>query len=136
MRVNVYAEELTDRVTIHTKNIEGRDFTAIRFWLALPASFIDQSDSPAGAPKGLRPAVEGDTEQAIQMQAPFIHHPGDDDSAAVTFWGKRDMRPLLRNALALLDQHYADQARMAQAKEDSARSHAPENYVDPYPRVG
>jgi hypothetical protein len=40
------------------------------------------------------------------MQAPFIHRPGDDDSAAVTFWGKRDLREVLRKALAMLDAHY------------------------------
>jgi hypothetical protein len=108
MRVNVYAEELTDVVTLKEKVIEGRKFTAISFHLELPASFIDQSDSPAGAPKGLRPATVDDKEQAIHMRAPFIHHPGDDDSSAVTFWGKRDMRPLLRKALALLDEHYAE----------------------------
>jgi len=32
---------------------------------------------------------------------------GDDDSAAVTFWGKRDLREVLRKALTLLDAHYA-----------------------------
>jgi hypothetical protein len=35
-----------------------------------------------------------------------MHRPGDDDSAAVTFWGKRDLRDVLRKALALLDKHY------------------------------
>ena len=36
-----------------------------------------------------------------------MHCPGDDDSAALTFWGKRDLRVLLRQALQLLDDHYA-----------------------------
>lgn len=37
---------------------------------------------------------------------PFIHHAGDDDSAAVTFWGKQDLRIMLRKALEMLDKHY------------------------------
>jgi len=85
MRVNVYAEEMTDRVELVHKTIDGHEFTAVRFYLELPAT------------------VGGE-----QYRGPFIHRPGDDDSSAVTFWGKRDLRPLLRKALALLDEHYAD----------------------------
>lgn len=88
MRVNIYAEELTDRVELISKEIDGRRFTAVRFYLELPAT------------------VDGK-----QYQGPFIHRPGDDDSSAVTFWGKRDMRPLLREALRLLDEHYAASGR-------------------------
>jgi hypothetical protein len=83
MRVNIYAEELTDRVELISKEIDGRTYTAVRFYLELPAT------------------VDGK-----QYQAPFMHRPGDDDSSAVTFWGKQDMRELLRKALALLDAHY------------------------------
>jgi hypothetical protein len=36
-----------------------------------------------------------------------MHHPGDDDSAAVTFWGKQDLRTMLRMALERLDEHYS-----------------------------
>lgn len=36
-----------------------------------------------------------------------MHRPGDDDSSAVTFWGKRDLREVLLIALGLLDEHYA-----------------------------
>ena len=85
MRVNIYAEEMTDRVELVTKDIEGQTFTAVRFYLELPAT------------------VGGE-----QYQGPFIHRPGDDDSSAVTFWGKRDLRPVLRKALALLDAHYGE----------------------------
>ena len=35
-----------------------------------------------------------------------VNRPGDDDSAAVTFWGKRDLRKVLRLALKALDEHY------------------------------
>ena len=31
----------------------------------------------------------------------------DDDSSAVTFWGKRDLRQVLRKALEQLDQYYS-----------------------------
>ena len=35
-----------------------------------------------------------------------MHRDGDDDSAAVTFWGKRDLRKVLRKMLSALDKHY------------------------------
>lgn len=90
MRVNIYAEELTDRVELITKEIDGRAYTAVRFYLELPATIQE------GPHKG------------DSVQGPFIHRPGDDDSAAVTFWGKQDLRQLLKKALALLDEHYRD----------------------------
>ena len=83
MRVNVYAEEMTDRIEVISKEIDGHAFTGLRFYLELPAT------------------VNGE-----QHRGPFLHRPGDDDSAAVTFWGKRDLRKVLRKALAALDQHY------------------------------
>ena len=89
MRVNVYAEEMTDRIEIVAKTIDGQEFTGLRFYLELPVT-ID--------PRG----------HARQVSGPFIHRPGDDDSAAVTFWGKRDLRQLLRLALQRLDDHYAE----------------------------
>jgi hypothetical protein len=83
MRVNVYAEEMTDRIEIIEKEIDGNRFTGLRFYLYLPV-----------------------TQQNAQISGPFIHRLGDDDSAAVTFWGKRDLRTVLRRALEILDQHY------------------------------
>ncbi len=83
MRVNVYAEEMTDRIEIISKRVDGRLFTGLRFYLELPV-----------------------THEGKQIAGPSMHHPGDDDSAAVTFWGKRDFRSMLRHALALLDRHY------------------------------
>lgn len=85
MRVNIYAEELTDRIEITTKETGGHTFTGLRFYLELPVTVGD-----------------------YQYQGPFLHQPGDDDSAAVTFWGKRDFRDILRKALALLDEHYKE----------------------------
>lgn len=86
MRVNVYAEEMTDRIEIIGKVIDGHRFTGLRLYLELPATGPD----------------------GTQHQGPFMHRPGDDDSSAVTFWGKRDLRVLLRKALAALDAHYGD----------------------------
>lgn len=106
MRVNIYAEEMTDRVEIISKEIEGQVFTGLRFYLELPASFVPDPQSPDSGDNE-RPATINDTVQAKHYQAPFIHRPGDDDSAAVTFWGKRDLREVLRRALVLLDKHYS-----------------------------
>jgi len=85
MRVNIYAEEMTNRIEIVTKTIDGHKFTALRFYLELPATVNGQN-----------------------YQGPFLHRPGDDDSAAVTFWGKQDMRHMLRKALAMLDEYCGD----------------------------
>lgn len=86
MRVNVYAEEMTNRVEIVSKDVEGHLFTGLRFYLELPA-----------------------TVNGVQHQGPFIHRPGDDDSSAVTFWGKTDLRKMLVKAMAMLDDHYNDE---------------------------
>jgi hypothetical protein len=94
MRVNIYAEELADRVDLITKEVEGREFTAVRFWLELPVTL----------PAGCRLSNGAEVYQA---KGPFMHRPGDDDSSAVTFWGKRELIPLLEKALDLLRAHYA-----------------------------
>jgi hypothetical protein len=88
MRVNVYAEEMTDRVEIITKEVEGQKFTGVRFYLELPVT----TPQPQGG--------------MTIHKGPFLHHPGDDDSSAVTFWGKHDLRVVLIKALQALDQHY------------------------------
>jgi len=109
MRVNVYAEEMTDRIEIISKEIEGQRFTGLRFYLELPASFVRVATEGGGWDQ--RPATINDPNQAQHYQAPFIHRPGDDDSAAVTFWGKRDLRTVLQQALAQLDKHYEGENR-------------------------
>lgn len=104
MRVNVYAEEMTDRIAIITKVIDGQPFTGLRFYLELPTT------------------VDGQ-----QYKGPFMHRPGDDDSSAVTFWGKRDLRIVLRKALAELDQHYT------QSASDKSETAQPTPMVDYIP---
>lgn len=93
MRVNIYAEEMTERLEIISKHIEGHDFTGLRLYLELPATL-----NPFEVAQGAQP---------INQAGPFMHRAGDDDSSAVTFWGKRDLRVVLRKALAMLDEHYA-----------------------------
>lgn len=104
MRVNIYAEEMTDRIEIISKEIDGQVFTGLRFYLELPVTFG----------RGHR-VTDGDKEVAhytvpsgkhTNIAGPFMHRPGDDDSAAVTFWGKRDLRKVLKQALEMLDMHY------------------------------
>ncbi len=91
MRVNVYAEEMTERIEIIEKKIEGEGtFTGLRFYLELPVT---------------NPGLPHD-HPAKHTQGPFMHRPGDDDSAAVTFWGKQDLRKVLLLALDKLDKYY------------------------------
>jgi hypothetical protein len=86
MRVNVYAEEMTARVELVNKvNADGQVFTGVRFYLELPVT------------------VDGKN-----LSGPFIHRPGDDDSSAVTFWGKKNLRRALVEAVNLIDNHYTD----------------------------
>ena len=68
MRVNVYVEELTDRVEVIEKKIDERTLYGLRFYLYLPVS-------------NGRELTRG----------PFVHHEGDDDSAAITFWCDTDV---------------------------------------------
>ena len=88
MRVNVYAEEMTDRVEVITKEVDGVKFTGLRLYLELPVT--DPS------------RVNG------QVRGPFIHRAGDDDSSAVTFWGKKDLRAVLDIMKDKLDRHYGE----------------------------
>ncbi len=94
MRVNVYAEEMTTRVELVEKTIDGEGtFTGVRFYLELPVTRLG-FDSVTG-----KIAVQD------QVHGPFMHQPNDDDSAAVTFWGKGKLRLMLQAALQLLDKH-------------------------------
>lgn len=106
IRVNIYAEETTPLIEIIDKTTENGTFTGLRFWLHLPVTLPDGS----------------------QAKGPFMHHPNDDDSSAVTFWGKKDLRDNLRRALVMLDQHYA--VRDAQAPLTAEQKEL-EDYIRP-----
>ena len=90
MRVNVYAEELTDRIEIIEQVVNGRQLVGLRFYLELPVTL--HTKTTAGVSHDIR--------------GPFIHHAGDDDSAAVTFWSDGDLRPMMRKVLKVLDDHH------------------------------
>ncbi len=79
MRVNVYAEEITRRVEMVRKTVDGIEFTGLRLYLYLPVS------TPGG-----------------NIAGPFKHSADDDDSAAITFWGKDAMATVLTRMLGLL----------------------------------
>lgn len=91
MRVNIYAEEMTNRVEIIEKEIEGVVYTGVRFYLELPCTI--PTENP-----------ESGFKSTMNVRGPFMHRPGDDDSGAVTFWGKKDLRSILQKAITLLDQ--------------------------------
>lgn len=102
MRVNVYAEEITQRIEIVTKEKDGEVFTGVRFYLELPVTV--HNDYPGGKTR--------------QIKGPFMHHPDDDDSAAVTFWGKKDLRKALEKALDMLDDYYEGVEANKEERED------------------
>lgn len=95
MRVNIYAEELTDRVEVINKEIDGHTYHAVRFYMELPCT-INNCDCIVKS--SVCPTTNG----------PFMHRPGDDDSAAVTFWGRKQLRVLFENAIKALDEFEAE----------------------------
>ena len=107
MRVNVYAEELTERVEFVTKETADGVFTGVRFYLELPATVND---------------VNG---ERVNVSGPFFHREGDDDSAAVTFWGERRLHYLLGRALALMDARYGIHHDSAAAQESAPTAEVP-----------
>lgn len=78
MRINVYAEELTDRVEIVEKEVDGKHFYGIRLYLYLPIA-VGRNNHPV-QPEAKQEIISG------HIAGPFIHHKGDDDSAGITFW--------------------------------------------------
>jgi hypothetical protein len=100
MRVNIYAEEMTDRIEIIEKTTADGTFTGVRFYLELPVTIPN-----------------GHGGNAV-YRGPFMHKPGDDDSAAVTFWGKRNLRSVLVIALKKLDRHFREESEVRVIAED------------------
>ncbi len=114
MRVNIYAEEMSERVEIVEKN----GFTGLRLYLYLPVTYpgcMSPGDAYAagyGDGSGKLTSQEQAHRNGIQqISGPFLHHEGDDDSSAVTFWGKRDLRQVLRLMLERLNIHYGNDGR-------------------------
>jgi hypothetical protein len=97
---------MTDRVEIISKEIDGHMFTGLRFYLELPTSLPKEVFLSGPSPAVHAAYAEPPNDATRNVKGPFMHRPGDDDSAAVTFWGKQDLRVLLRKALAMLDLHY------------------------------
>jgi hypothetical protein len=58
--------------------------------------------------------------EPFQIAGPFLHHPGDDDSAAVTFWGKRASLETFEKAAAAIKKHYGitDPLKLELSEED------------------
>lgn len=116
MRVNVYAEEMTDRVEIVEKKTANGKFTGLRIYLELPVTIgghgkrrRDGTRPQLGKHRsvdGTAPVFAPISGRVAQVAGPFIHHEGDDDSSAVTFWGKRDLLKTLKIAVAMLEKHY------------------------------
>ena len=112
MRVNIYAEELTQRVEVISKTTSEGTFTGVRFYLELPVSLATP------------PTKLGEQPGITHLQGPFIHHMGDDDSSAVTFWGKRDLKQLLEKALKMLEIH-TNEERMRTIQENGCTRQKP-----------
>lgn len=84
MRVNVYGEELTNRIEVVTKEADGYTFYGLRFWLKFPNAdwWIHR-----------KVTNEGELEN-------------DDDSSAVTIWAenKEQLWDLFQQAIDELEQ--------------------------------
>jgi len=69
MRVNVWAEELTERCEVLHKEVHGKMFIGIRLYLELPVT------------KNLGEGV-------VIHKGPFMMKHDRDNSAAITIWGE------------------------------------------------
>lgn len=89
MRVNVYSNEMTNRLEVVEKKTPAGQFVGVRFFIETPVTIKNIH--------GMKSTFRG----------PFEMVDGDDDSSAVTFWCKASQpEPLLnmlRKALSDLD---------------------------------
>ena len=97
MRVNIYDEEQTGRLEVVEATVRGEPFIGLRFYLELPVT------TPHG-----------------DIQGPFTPNPVAEDTAAVTFWKREDMRPMLRHALSLLDQYHGENEALVNLRDEIA----------------
>lgn len=96
MRVNLYSEELTDRVELVEKTTPAGHFIGVRFYIYTPVTIKH----------------EGHGEQWKTLhRGPFEKVDNDDDSSAVTFWAHMgypgDLVGNMRRALELLEQKFS-----------------------------
>jgi len=105
MRVNIYAEEMTDRIEIISKTIDGHEYTGLRIYLELPVTIGGAGMHRSVEGSDVFPPISG---KSAQVAGPFIHRPEDDDSSAITFWGKRDLLELVKKAQRVLENHYSE----------------------------
>lgn len=108
MRINVYSEELTDRVEKITKTVDGVVFYGIRFYLYLPVTTKPIVVATGSEYPPYHKEIGGGN-----IQGPFIHREGDDDSSAITFWStsRENLSALLMKALELVSREYANGER-------------------------
>jgi hypothetical protein len=93
MRLNVYSDELTDRVEVVNKTTSAGDFIGVRLFIETPITLKNQH--------GMKQVVRGPSEPVD----------GDDDSSAVTLWARTASPEVLlralRTAVLLLEQRVA-----------------------------
>lgn len=100
MRVNVYADEVTDRIALETRDL-GREgaFVGIRMYLELPSTQpINERATVSGEEK---PRQIGITEH----RGPY--KPGTvDRSSAVTIWARsrRELREVIQSMMRVVDE--------------------------------
>jgi hypothetical protein len=106
MRINIYAEEISSDVEVIKKVTDDGEFTGLRMYMYLPVTLPD----------------------GTQAQGKFMHHPDDDDSSAITFWGKKDLRSLLIKSIEELDTYY-DQVEAASSRKVCSCAHGLEDII-------
>ena len=88
MRVNIYAEEISELVEIVRKRDEqGNMHSGVRFYTQLPVTIPFPGSLPCNT----------------NVKGPFMHKRGDDDSAAVTFWSLSEAKRIFMKALQKID---------------------------------
>ena len=84
--VNIYAEDLTDRIEVLSKDIEGVSYTGLVLYLEPPT--VIKSGHYAGQ----------------NLPGSCLYR--DSGPYTLTVWGKRDLRDLLDKMKDALDHHY------------------------------
>lgn len=100
---------MSEDIEIIEKTTKDGKFTGLRLYLYLPVTLGSEAYR---LPPVTSNGVEVSPDNGVaHVRGKFMHHPGDDDSAAITFWGKRDLRTVLRKMIEKLDEHYGAVSR-------------------------